>query len=399
MVWRDLSPRVTRLAGRHAILIVGLTMAACVRLQASAPDLEQVRQFIINLEHDYPERPIEALVSRMDEREVRRRIIGPRSVDSDYPWLNWNNYIAPELRMKLEVLNGAPTFLVARPIRSGNERLLECGFADSHGVPVLVTLTLVGGELGLVHVADVQVAGDPFSFTTMIRQHCLLQNIPWASLLDAEEIDLHSYGETYGKQIKELFVARNKSGPDVMFQEWIRLPGNLREMRYWRYVRTQLAFSGSEKALANLQQAIRDGEDVDPFVRLRLAQEKDDYPAALSAIDDILVRNQVPVLYRCVRANLLAQSGHLAEAYDTYRDIVELTPYTTVAYLGAITAAARLQRPEQALQMMRRWTLIAAPAQIDAVIAGLPELAGLRATDGYKSWLTASPPHPALTGP
>lgn len=380
---------------RTAIFALGCCALATGLHAAAKPDYNTARTFAAELQQDFNQRNCIALLDRLDREAMRLRIFRPLGEDvaeSADAKTVWTSSMLPVAEDDLQSLDHMTTLVVGRIILlTDGDRALECIFLNDTDAFRVVTLRLHEGPDGHVAICDVKFLGSKLEFTQRFRQNLILGGFKSHALLPDDELDLQHMAEHDSSNIHTTMTALNIVQPEYAYEVWSHTAEELQQSPMGKDLRARIAAKGSKKALAAMHKEWQTDPASNPMAAYNLALSANDLPQASVAVDLMLQETQQLAFLRGIKAGILLKSGQAEEALRLSRDVCELTPINGVCYVTGVRAAAELQRPQVALELLQQWSHIATGTSIDQVlkieVAPGSGLDAFLKSAAYQDWL------------
>ncbi|MBS0632097.1 MAG: hypothetical protein JSS11_09305 [Verrucomicrobia bacterium] len=383
---------------RTAILVL-CAAAFAARLNAAAvkPDYYAARGFAVELQQDFNERNCIALFDRLDRDALRHRIFRPlgEAIEQDQETQTvWTSSILPSIENDLQRLDHMTSLAVGRVILLGDgDRAVECIFFGDKDAFQLITLRLHEAADGHIGISDLQFLGSPLDISHRIRQSLLLGGLRSHDLLPDDELALQHMVEGSDRpQINQTLYLLQQGKADEAYRTWLNVSEDLQQSAIGNDMRARLAGRGSKQAAEDMRAAWRANPATNPFAAYSLALTEQDLPRALATLDLVLQETQQLAFLRGIKAGLLLKLGRAEEALQLSQDVCELTPINGVSYMVGVAAAAELQRPQVALELIQRWHHVSTTESIDLSLKGedrtLTKLTAFLQSSAYQDWLT-----------
>lgn len=354
------------------LALCGCMFAAGLHAAESRPDYYAARAFAAELQQDFNQRNCIALLDRLDREALRLRVfrpLGTAMMEDGRVRAAWTSSLLPAVEDQIQHLDHMSTLAVGRVILlADGDRALECIFFDDKDAFRLLTLRLQQAPDGHIGICDLKSLGSALDASHRIRQSLLLRGLVSNELLSDEEMDLQRCVERDRPQIFQTLHLLDKGDAAEAYRVWSNVSEDLQQSAMGRELRAQLAEKGSKKAAEAMRADWREHPAANPFAAYSLAVADHDLPRAMAALDLVLEETQQLAFLRGVKAGLLLQTGHTEEALRLAQNVCELTPINGASYLTAITAAAELQRPQVALELLQRWNHVSTTQGIDSLL-------------------------------
>lgn len=384
------------------VIVVLLWSQAAPPVRAGVPGYDAARRFAYELQTDYAQRGLSALVERLDGEGMRKRVMTPlgrETLQNPEAIKAWSEAFWPAVLRELESLGKFPTLLVEQPSLIDGERVINALFLDDKGSLYALSLWLAESA-GKIVVVDHRSLVQSLPTSRRFRHLLLLQGAPYNESLDEEERTLCFAPTENQWHVKSAFAALAKGRLDQAHDAWSRMTDEVKRTTVWRELRDSWASSGCEPAWRQwLEEHLR-GRGANPLLALAYERSQPDKSGALVAIDQLIARAMNSPFLRTVKAELLLETGRPAEALALAREVYLLNPFAVHACSIAINAALAGDRHDDALAALGHWGRIVPAAQIEEILAGNPRTAGFRASAGYRAWRqTQSQPPAPVTAP
>ena len=363
---------------------------------AAKPDYSKALDFGIKLQRDFGRRHSQAVIDRLDEDQLRRKVFSAYTeevVSSPEVLALWNDGFYPGFLSRLKQLDGLQQMILTRVLSLDGTRLLECELVGKEGYIQLVYWELAENAEGTITIVDQRIRGEELSYSRRLKHLFLLEGFSSGVAVGDDEMDLERESAGCHLRVKEALAALDKNQFDAAFQLWADLPEEVKKTAIWRDVRFTLAARGGKLALESLQADIQAGKPgIDHLLCYNAAIERADYPTAQRELDQVLMDTYDAPVFQAMKCELLSKTHHEKEALQLATGVYQLNPYAFAAYLQAATAAVALADLPAAQTVMQDWAQVYAPSLIDALVKKHPDLEKLLQSPAYQKWLNAAPP-------
>jgi len=357
---------------------------------AAKPDYTAARAFGYELQQDFAKRHSAAIVDRMGEDALRRKVFAAytdEAATSAELLAAWKNVFYPGFLTRLKQLDVDEQMVLERVLSMDGTRLLECELIAKNGASQLVYWELAEEGDGRIRITDQRLLGEELSYSRRLKHLFLIGGFSSMVLVGDEEMMLERESDGSHERVREALLAMDKGAMDEAFRGWSDLL-NLKQTAIWRDLRLTMASRGSELATQSLQADIQqDNPGIDPVLRYNVAVAQKDYVAALRAIDEVLMKTHDAPSFQALKCDLLTKLHRAKEGLQLATGLYQLYPYDYLAYLQAAKAALSLTDLPAAQGVMHDWAQVATPAAIDAVVKTQPDLEPLRLSPAYQEWL------------
>ncbi len=366
-----------------------LSLASTAVLPAGTPDFDGARQFGYELQQDYLQRRAPALLDRLDGEAMRRRTfgsLGSAALQSERAKREWTETLLPTITQDLMALGKFSNISPDRVLLLEGHRMLECSMVDETGQFQILMLVLDQNAAGRVSIVDYRLLGMETFLTRRLRHLYILLGAPFHPAMDGEEKSLSLHGEGSSMAAVYALTALGQGKAEEAFRHWSNLPSSVHGFPIWREFRDRMAAAGSEKARAQQLADLRAGRQLQPLVRLGLANMRRDSEAALKALDAMLDEHHQSPFLRTLKAGALLQSGRAPRALALAEEVYRLHPFNASAYLIAIQAAVAMGRVPTAMTALNECHRVLPAEAIEGMLVALEPLAEFRKTPEYLEW-------------
>lgn len=362
--------------------------------RAQTPSYDEAWKFCAELQGDYNQRQLPALIERIDSERMFLRMatpLGEEEAKRPDAKATWEKSFFPMAKAELGNLQAYTRMSVDQIGLLDGRRVAICILTDPKGLFTALTLWLERRADGTLAIADFRGMGQQLESTRRMRQLVILFSGAFNSTLDEDDRTI-SLCQEAAPQLKAYLKALSAGKLDDAFAQLQLMPDRLRATKLWEDLADALALAGSGAARAHAFRVAKSGGPLNPILALSAKPEESTGPEMILAALDVLDRRALHCPYlRAVRADILANFGRPAESLALARATYELNPFSALACAVAARAAALLQRPTDALHALRAWARLVPPQTIDAQLATDSQFAALRATAGYQAWLRETP--------
>lgn len=384
--------------GRSQLLLSGwlFLVAGMAARGATRPNYDAARAFAFELQQDFAQRHSVAIIERVDESALQQKVFSaysPEVAHSSEATSTWKNVLFPRFVDGLRSRDICLQLSFGRVLNLNGNRMLEFVLVNGNGSIEQIYWEVAEGADGRIRITDQRLSAENLSYTQRTRHLMLLSaGVPTVQV-DAEERDLERACAKYHSLVTKTLAAMRDDKLEEAFLLWSGMPDDVKQTAIWRDMRMTIAVRGGALAIANVQADLKAGRPgVDPIVLYNVAMRRNDYDAALRAMDDVLVETHDSPVYRALRCDLLTRMHRARESLQAARDLYRLNPYMFAGYVQATQAAMSLEDSEAAMGVLQDWAQIYAPTKIDDFLKAQPEFEKLRSSPAYRDWLQAAAP-------
>jgi hypothetical protein len=372
---------------RAAAAVLACWLGASAK--AARPSYEAASEFGRVLAAAYAAERGDALVARLDGDALFRATfepLGKGALASASLQDIWKNTLLPAVQRDLKTLEAMPVFLMSRVQMLNGKRALECTFTNDRGQFQVLVLRLEAGPNGEIFITDFHQLGRQLEMSRRMRHLFLLLGASREPGLDAEERALSWAAEGYQREAGESLRQLGAGRAEEAYAVWERFPDKVRAGRVWQEFRDTMAFMGSKRAAAAVQQAYQRGQLANGLLRLEQARAGGDLGTILKAWDALLADSHGPPFLLAAKAGELLEGGRPQEALALARGTYADYPLGGSAYVVATHAACKMGSMPEALNILRDWALVVPRKTIDEILRGDVAFAELVKTDLYRVW-------------
>jgi hypothetical protein len=377
-----------RRAAFPAWVAVGIIVGTLNLRGAVRPDYDEAVAFAGNLQRDYAKRGPDALVEKLDADALRFQIFDGFDrgfVESDALKELVNTHCLPGLAASFRAYTKSKTFFCSRIVLQNDSRSLECILIAPDGSTVFLTLLLAARD-GKIVIKDCEFWGQGF-YARYMRQIFLVSGgMPGGMRLEAEDYDHYHEGRHVMLTVQTALDAFGRNDFPAAANIWMKLPEEFQALPFWRNFRDRLAAMGEPRAVRSVDEENRSGHRSNSYLSYMLALREDNLPAALVALDAVLVDRGNPPVLRAAKAYWLVKTGRSAEALALSRDVFALNPRLLMPYLHAIRAAIALNQPKEAVDTLNHWAQVWSLDEIEEILKAAKETENFIETATYRDW-------------
>lgn len=353
------------------------------------PSHDEARVFGLKLQTEFAAQKHEIIVQHLDREALFRRIFssfGHQSLADPEAKNVFETKFLPSLLADIATVNEARALILSRVMLLGDARYLEVVLLDNNDLFRVLMLRLSRKTDGAIGISDLKFHGATLEYSLLIRDAMIVLGAPVAGGLGEEAMTLVYRKEMLMPVMNQMIYENANGNWEAAFTHWLRAPEDVQKTNFWRHWRMRLAMLGSSAALNHLQNAIADGSETDPMLRLSFAKDMHKPEIRLSLLEDALGKTWEMPFLRTAKASVLLELGRVPEALQIASDTVALAPYNVSAYLVGIKAHVLSGNLDAGVKLMQSMNQFLPAREIQELLEADPALADFLRSEEYSIW-------------